>query len=89
MRGMAIRLPTCRAVAVSAALLAAGAAFLPLAIWIDPNRSLGLFGLCIVAMAALPLAGVSVMLGRSWLDTCTVFVVAVVVSIALFLSAHY
>jgi hypothetical protein len=85
MRGMALRLPlTLRRIAVSAALIAAGAAFFPVALLIDQNRFVGLFGLCVVAMAALPMAGVSVMFGRSWIETCSVFAVAMVMGVAFF-----
>ena len=84
---MALRLPiTLRRVAVSAALIAAGAAFLPVALLIDPSRSVVLFGLCIVAMAALPMAGVSAAFSRSWVDPCVVFAIAAVVGMAFFFA---
>jgi hypothetical protein len=76
---------TIRRAAVSAALIAAGAIFFPIALVVEPALS-GLFGLCIVAMCALPMAGVSVLFRRSWIDPCVVFAIAAGVGMAFFFA---
>ena len=87
MRGMKLRRRlTFRRAAVSAALIAGGAVFLPIALLIDPNRSVVLFGLTIVAMAALPMSGIRVVFSRSWVDPCVVFAIASVVGMVFFLG---
>jgi hypothetical protein len=77
---------TCRRRSAAVAMFAAAAAALLVIVLADMPTA-GLLGSCIVAMAALPVAGVSVLLGQSWIDVWAVLAVAIVVGGAMFLSS--
>jgi hypothetical protein len=84
---MKLRLPmTRRRACLAAAMFAAAAVALAVVVLVD-SPSAGLLGSCIVVMAALPAAGASVMLGRSWIDASAVLAVATVVGAAMFLAS--
>jgi hypothetical protein len=77
---------TMRRLLASMTLIAAGAACWPLSLAVEPY-STKLFGFCVIAIAALPLSGVTLLFSRTW--AFIVFVVTMVMGGLFFLGASY